>query len=93
MSENNFPDKITQCPHCGAKLSAWLNPEGTSWGEGIQYVCFNDDCEYYQKGWAWMLEKVQQKTSYRFRFDPQTGQQGPLPVWSEYALKDRIVTE
>ena len=93
MSEEKTPDEITHCPYCNAKLSAWQNPEGTSWGEGIQYVCFNDDCEYYKNGWAWMLEKYQQKASYRFRFDPQSGQRGPLPVWSQNALKDRIVNE
>jgi hypothetical protein len=29
--------------------------------------------------------------SYRFRFDPPTGQTSPLAVWSSDALKDRII--
>jgi hypothetical protein len=88
---NNKENPTNHCPHCNAELSAWQNPEGTSWGDGIQYVCFNDECQYFIKGWAWMLEKYQQTISYRFRFDPQNGDTGPLPVWSKQALKDRII--
>jgi hypothetical protein len=31
------------------------------------------------------------KASYRFRFDPFTGQKSPVAVWSPNALKDRII--
>ncbi len=31
------------------------------------------------------------KASYRYRFDPFTGQKSPLAVWSSTALKDRII--
>ena len=81
------------CPHCNKPLSKWATPEMTSWGGELHYVCFNDDCEYFKKGWAWMQEKYAHNSSYRFRLDPHTGNQGPLPVWSADALKDGIVEE
>jgi len=40
-----------------------------------------------------MQEQYQQKVSYRHRYDPESGEKGPLPVWSSEALKDRIIWE
>ena len=79
------------CPHCGSLLKKWLTPAESSWGEGFQCVCFNDECSYYVRGWAWMKEKYNVNASYRYRCDPKTGETGPLPVWSEDALKAQVV--
>lgn len=83
-------DKLI-CPHCGIALKKWTNPEGSNWGSSCQYVCFNDDCPYFTKGWKWMLEKYNVTASYRHRYNPENGETGPLPVWSKNALKDKIV--
>jgi hypothetical protein len=40
-----------------------------------------------------MMESQNVKASYRHRLDPQNGATGPLPVWSETALKDSIIEE
>ena len=83
----------TVCPHCGSKLTPWAPPDDSSWGSHAQWVCFNDECPYYVRGWQWMWERYQQKASYRWRFNPETKEQGPLPVWSDVALRDGIVEE
>ena len=80
------------CPHCGEELRKWLNPEGSNWSSKHQFVCFSDECSYYINGWKWMLEKFNVKASYRHRFNPENGETGPLPVWSENALKDKIIS-
>ena len=82
-----------KCPHCGATLSRWAPPDTSSWGGEYQLVCFDDKCPYHVRGWEWMKEQFQQKVSYRYRFDPETGEEGPLPVWSETALKDGILDD
>ena len=88
-----MPEDKTICPHCGEKMSLWRPPIETNWGDHPQYVCFNDNCPYYIKGWDWMKSQYDQKVSYRHRYDPEADQSGPLPVWSVNALKNSIVDE
>jgi hypothetical protein len=81
------------CPHCQSRLLPWRSPDLTSWGGQIQYICFNDECPYYVRGWKWMKDNYDVVASYRHRLDPATGETGPLPVWSPTALKNEIVAE
>lgn len=85
--------EVKVCPHCQKAMTQWSNPEMACWSGGYQYVCFNDECPYFVRGWDWMKDHFHVKVSYRHRFDPVTGDQGPLPVWSKGALRDYIVTE
>ena len=88
----NQEDK-TVCPHCGQKMDKWTSPATDSWGSAFQWVCFNDECAYYQRGWDYTFKKIGVKASYRHRFDPNTGQEGPLPVNTPMAGRDGIVQE
>ena len=83
----------TVCPHCGQKLSRWESPATYSWGSDCLYICFNDECQYYQRGWDHTFKKIGIRASYRHRYDPNTGQEGPFPVNSPVAGRDGIVEE
>lgn len=85
--------EVKKCPHCGGDLTKWEPPDDSSWGDQYQLVCFNDECSYYVRGWKWMAENYAQKASYRYRYSPHTGEDGPLPVWSPTAHKDRIIDD
>jgi hypothetical protein len=86
-------EMVDTCPHCGEKLVKWLGSMEISWGYNPQLVCFNDQCPYYVQGWEHMRSKYYQNVSYRFRFNPENGETGPLPVWSPTALRDGIIED
>lgn len=84
---------IPTCPHCGAQLQRWPTPVGSNWETPFIFVCFSDDCGYFLRSAQWMKDKYNVTVSYRHRFDPLTGETGPLPVWSKDALKDQILPD
>jgi len=74
-------------------MSKWALPEQTTWDTEFNYVCFNDECPYYEKGWSWIQEKYKAKASYRYCVDPASGCGRPLPVWSATAMRDNIIPD
>ena len=85
------PNEKISCPHCGQKLSRWQAADQNPWGDTVHLVCFNDECPYFVRGWKWMNEKYGVGASYRFRYNPDTGEKGPLPVFSDTALRSGIL--
>jgi hypothetical protein len=80
-----------RCPHCGSALRPFQLPDNTGWDSPIHFACFDDGCPYFVRGWTWMQERYGVRSSYRYRVDPASGQDSPLPVWSNDAIKDRIL--
>lgn len=86
-------DTAPSCPHCGVALAKWTIPPNLPFDEPWHWVCFNDECPYYVKGWQWMAERFGRSCSYRYRQNPVTGESGPLATWSREALKDGVIEE
>jgi hypothetical protein len=83
----------TVCPHCGRKMNKFKTPGESTWGETYWWVCYNNDCPYYVKGWDHMMETMKVKCSYRHRYDPDTNSCGPMPVYSEHMGAGFVVEE
>jgi hypothetical protein len=80
------------CPYCEEKLAKWRVPESpfNEWPSEFQYICFNDRCDYFVKGWFTMAAQGS-FGSYRFMYDPSTNGCHPLPVLSREARRESIV--
>ena len=67
----------TTCPHCGAPLASLGLPEALV-AYAHDLACFNDDCPYYVRSFAWMEQQFGVKASYRYRIDAESGSASPL---------------
>ncbi len=84
------------CPHCSQEMSIWEVPpitfsDGLGWGAPYLFICFNDDCSMYKKGWKDIEEKFAHKASYRCMNYPGTDQYECIPVFSPMGAKGQIV--
>lgn len=57
-----YLENIPDCPHCKEKLSCCEAPpihvgDGLGWGSEIMYICLNDYCPLFLKGWEQIEEK------------------------------------
>ena len=81
--------KYPACPHCGSEMDPIETPYMSTWGGEIHFVCFNDECSYFQKSWNVLDGQGIERTGYRCRIDPR-GTCGPIAVWSTDALRNLI---
>ena len=84
------------CPHCGEKLRKWAvpdNPFSQTWDNDHMYICFNDACPYYVRGWDCTRNGFGCSGSYRLMYNPEKDNCLPIPVQSPRSLRDGIVDE
>ena len=89
MTEQEKPE----CKHCGEEMKKWQTPANSTWTCDFLWVCFNDECPYYVRGWDHMMKTQEVKASYRQSLNPETGSESPLPTWSNEAHRDRIIED
>ncbi|MFC1953164.1 ogr/Delta-like zinc finger family protein [Chloroflexota bacterium] len=89
--KTNIKDTLC-CPYCNAELKKWEVPQNvfTEWPNEYFYVCFNDKCSYFTRGWE-AMEKQGSHCSYRLMYDHLTNCCNPIPVKNSTMLKDGII--
>jgi SAM-dependent methyltransferase len=93
MKKKAIKDTLA-CPHCGERLRKWAVPDtpfGQTWDNAFLYICFNDACPYYVKGWDHMYKEGNRGVSYRLMYNPEKDCCMPIPVPSSNALRESIV--
>jgi SAM-dependent methyltransferase len=82
-----------RCPHCDQQLDMWRVPHTpfTQWSSEYQYLCFNDECPYFVRGWGALISQGI-PGSYRFMFDPDSGTCHSAPVLTPQSLRESIVS-
>ncbi|MFC1824324.1 class I SAM-dependent methyltransferase [Thermodesulfobacteriota bacterium] len=82
------------CPYCGEKMNKWAvpyNPFAYTWDNDFMYICFNDTCPYFVRGWDCMNKQGNCSTSYRLMYNPEKDTCQPVPVPTMKALREGIV--
>jgi hypothetical protein len=75
------------CPHCKKEMVLWEVPpinfsDGLGWGTPYLFVCFNDDCPSYRKGWDHLKDTMEAPASYRCINEPGQKNFEYMPVFS-----------
>ncbi len=94
--EQMMDRKKPLCPHCKQEMSIWEVPpitysDGLGWGVPYLYVCFNDDCPLYKKGWENLEENYGQKASYRCIGFLESDKFECMPVFSPMGAKGQVI--
>jgi DNA mismatch repair protein MutH len=74
------------CPHCKTEMQQ-MDARHLDWDSPYLWVCYNDECKLFKKGWEHMMESVGQLVSYRYMVHPQDGTAGVIPAFSGEYLK------
>lgn len=86
MSEMEYKVKeAPTCPHCKSVMEK-MDSRHLDWDFPYLWVCFNNECGLFKKGWNHMMETVGQLVSYRFMIHPQNGEKGVIPAFSHEYL-------
>lgn len=86
------------CPHCSAVMSIWEVPpinigDGLGWGTPYLFMCVNDDCPLYTRGWDSMMDNYAQRASFRCINFPGTDQFELIPVFSPMGGKGQVIDD
>ena len=85
-----------RCPHCDQEMSIWEVPpfafsDGLGWGVPFLFICFNDKCPQYVRGWEEIEKDYAHCASTRCMCYPGTKQFQYIPVFSPMGAKGQII--
>jgi len=84
------------CPHCNTKLTLCHAPpihvgDGLGWGSEYLFICLNDECPLYVKGWNYIENQFGHIGSYRYMKLPNCNENYNMMVGSQDAFTGSIV--
>lgn len=87
-----------QCPHCEKDMTLWEIPpinfsDGLGWQTPYLFVCFNDECPSYKKGWEHLGDTVEMPASYRCYVEPGQTNFEYMPVFSPIGASGGVIDD
>ncbi len=84
------------CPHCNQKMSCCEAPavhvgDGLGWGSDVLFICLNDYCSLFLKGWDHIEGQFGHHASYRYMELPGSKESNVMMVGNKDAFKGSIV--
>ena len=91
-----YLDEEHLCPHCGTKLTLCHAPpvhvgDGLGWGSEFLFICLNDDCPLFVKGWEFIEQQYGRVGSYRHMELPDSKESYNMMVASKQAFTGNVV--
>lgn len=79
--------KAPVCGHCGAQMVRYDLPpvtfaDGLGWATTFLWVCANDECPVFRKGFEHTLGNYGHTTSLRSIVEPDSGRASVIPAFS-----------
>jgi hypothetical protein len=89
-------ENIPSCPHCKIELACCEAPpihigDGLGWGSDILYICLNDECPLFIRGWEQIEVKYGHHASYRYMQLPGSNESNVMMVANADAFTGSIV--
>lgn len=84
------------CPHCSGDLKLCHAPpvhvgDGLGWGSEFLYVCLNDECPLFIKGWEYIENQYGHVGSYRYMEIPDSKESYNMMVVGKDAFTGSVV--
>ena len=94
----SFIDEEKSCPHCKSKLSCCEAPpihvgDGLGWGSEVMFICLNDGCSLFLKGWEQIESKYGHHASYRYMELPGSPEGNLMMVGNADAFKACVINK
>ncbi len=95
VAKNNSEEDYI-CPHCNQPLTHCNTPpfhvgDGLGWGADTFYICLNDDCSLFVRGWDYIETQYGHVGSYRYMRIAGSKEATPMFVGSPDAFKGCII--
>ncbi|MFH0784747.1 MAG: zinc ribbon domain-containing protein [Pseudomonadota bacterium] len=98
LRDLSFLDEEKICPHCKTELSCCEAPpihvgDGLGWGSEVMFICLNDLCSLFLKGWDQIESKYGHHASYRYMELPGSPAGNIMMVGNADAFKACVINK
>lgn len=96
MQSYSYLEETHVCPHCKQDMSCCEAPaihvgDGLGWGSDVLFICLNDYCSLFLKGWDHVDGQYGHHASYRYMELPGSKEGNVMMVGNKDAFKASVV--